>query len=50
MEEDKDRTNEKHERDVSYNITKHKSDKIQKERSVNLEKNNQEEEGTLKKK
>ena len=48
MEEDKDRTNEKHERDVSFNITKHKSDKIQKERSVNLEKNNQEEEEDIK--
>ena len=48
MEEDKDRTNEKHERDLSYNITKHKSDKIQKERLVNLEKNNQEEEEDVK--
>jgi adenylate cyclase len=39
MEEDQDKTKENHERDVSYNITKRTSDKIQKERSIDIENN-----------
>ena len=43
MEEDKDKENEIHERNVSYN-TKRKSDKIKEEISIDIENNNQEEE------
>jgi len=43
MEEDKDKENEIHERNVSYN-TKRKSDKIKEEISIDIEDNNQEEE------
>ena len=44
MEEDQDKPNENHERDVSYNTTKRTSDKIQKEGSVDLENNHENEE------
>ena len=45
MGEDKDKENESHERDVSYNTTtKRKSDKIKEGRSIDIESNNQEEE------
>ena len=43
MGEDKDKENEIHERNVSYN-TKRKSDKIKEEISIDIENNNQEEE------
>jgi adenylate cyclase len=43
MREDKDKENEIHERNVSYN-TKRKSDKIKEEISIDIENNNQEEE------
>ena len=43
MGEDKDKENEIHERNVSYN-TKRKSDKIKEEISIEIENNNQEEE------
>ena len=43
MEEDKDKENEIHERNVSYN-TKRKSDKIKEEISIDIENNHQEEE------
>ena len=43
MGEDKDKENESHERNVSYN-TKRKSDKIKEEISIDIEDNNQEEE------
>ncbi|HET9807649.1 MAG TPA: adenylate/guanylate cyclase domain-containing protein, partial [Nitrososphaeraceae archaeon] len=44
MEENQDKTKENHERDVSYNTTKRTSDKIQKERSVDIENNHENEE------
>ena len=43
MEEDKDKENESHERDVSYN-PKRKNDIIKEERSIGIE-NDQDEEG-----
>ena len=43
MGEDKDKENESHERNVSYN-TKRKSDKVKEEISIDIENNNQEEE------
>src|SRR5215207_1784011 len=43
MEEDKDKENKIHERNVSYN-TKRKSDKIKEEISIDIENNNQEKE------
>ena len=43
MGEDKDKENESHERNVSYN-TKHKSDNVKEEISIDIENNNQEEE------
>jgi class 3 adenylate cyclase len=43
MGEDKDKENEIHERNISYN-TKRKSDKIKEEISIDIENNNQEEE------
>ena len=47
MEEDKDKENESHERDVSYN-PKRKNDKIKEERSIDIE-NDQDEEGNKEK-
>ena len=47
MEEDKDKENESHERDVSYN-PKRKNDNIQEERSIGIE-NDQDEEGNKEK-
>ena len=47
MEEDKDKENESHERDVSYN-PKRKNDKIKEERSIGIE-NDQDEEGNKEK-
>ncbi len=47
MGEDKDKENEIHERNVSYN-TKRKSDKIKEERSIDIE-NDQNEEGNKEK-
>ena len=44
MEEDQDKENETRKRDVSYNTTKRTSDKIQKEGSVDLENNHENEE------
>jgi class 3 adenylate cyclase len=43
MGENKDKENESHERNVSYN-TKHKSDNVKEEISIDIENNNQEEE------
>ena len=43
MGEDKDKENESHERNLSYN-TKHKSDNVKEEISIDIENNNQEEE------